>query len=66
MNHDDFVSAFILCIKQLMQGDPNQYNNLGLKFMAKFVASFQAEDMHPLFDSIFQWIVKVSLIFSWQ
>lgn len=46
-----------------MQGDFNQFNNIGLKFMAEFVSSFQAEDMHPLFDSIFQWIFKVS--WSW-
>lgn len=64
MEHDDFTSTFILCLKQLMQGDSNQYNNLGLRFMATFVTSFQAEDMHPLFDSIFEWIFNVSLIFS--
>lgn len=41
MEHDDFTSTFILCLKQLMQNDSNQYNNLALKFMAKFVTSFQ-------------------------
>lgn len=41
MEHDDFTSTFIICLKQLMQGDSNQYNNLALKFMAKFVTSFQ-------------------------
>lgn len=60
MEHDDFTSIFIVCLKQLMQSDFNQFSNLGLKFMAGFVTSFQAEDMHPLFDSLFLWILKVS------
>lgn len=60
MEHDEFETTFILCLKQLMQGDCNHYTNAGLKFMAEFVTSFQAEDMHPLFDSIFQFIFNVS------
>lgn len=60
MEHDDFKATFILCLKQLMQADCNQFSNTGVKFMAEFVSSFQAEDMHPLFDSMFQWIFKVS------
>lgn len=65
MEHDDFTSIFIVCLKQLMQSDFNQFSNLGLKFMAEFVASFQAEDMHPLFDSLFLWIFKVSGTECW-
>lgn len=62
MEHDDFVSSLIPCLKQLMQCDSNQFNSTGLKFMAEFVSSFQAEDMHPLFDSVFLWIVTVSTV----
>lgn len=52
-----------MCLKQFMQQDSNQYNNTGLKFMAKFTTSFQAEDMHPLFDSMFEWIFHVNILF---
>ncbi|XP_037033540.1 condensin complex subunit 3-like [Bradysia coprophila] len=58
MEHDDFTTVFIVCLKQLMQSEINQFTNTGLKFMAEFVSTFQAEDMHPLFDSIFVWIFK--------
>lgn len=61
MEHDDFTTVFILCLKQLMQTEFNQFTNTGLKFMAEFVSSFQAEDMHPLFDSIFVWVFHVSI-----
>ncbi|KAG4067432.1 hypothetical protein HA402_009669 [Bradysia odoriphaga] len=58
MDHNDFTTIFIVCLKQLMQSEINQFTNTGLKFMAEFVSTFQAEDMHPLFDSIFVWIFK--------
>lgn len=61
MEHDDFTSIFIKCLKQFMTGAESRYKEIGLKFMAEFVSTFQAEDMHPLFDSIIQWNLKVSL-----
>lgn len=62
MEHDRFTDTFIHCMKQLMQADVNQYTNAGLEFMGRFVSTFQAEDMHPLFDSVFQWIFKVRIL----
>ncbi|KAJ6635929.1 Condensin complex subunit 3, partial [Pseudolycoriella hygida] len=58
MEHEHFTSVFINCTKQLMQGDMNEFKNRGLKFMAEFVSTFQSEDMHSLFDSMFMWIFK--------
>ncbi len=60
MEHDEFTESFINCLKQLLQVEGSNFVDIGLKFMAEFVTSFEAEDMHPLFDSIFQWLFKVS------
>lgn len=62
MKHDEFTEIYIDCLKHLMGSDFNDFTDTGLKFMAEFVSTFQAEDMHPLFDSIFEWNLKVKSV----
>lgn len=58
-----FMKTFIIVIKQLLIKDENHsYANIGLEFAAKFVSSFDDEEMHPTLTHTFDWLLNVSII----
>ncbi len=64
IGHDEFLSIFIRCLKQLIDKDEAvaMYANVGLQFMAKFATSLTKEssdDMHEFLEAVFDWVLKV-------
>ncbi|XP_055916686.1 condensin complex subunit 3 isoform X2 [Eupeodes corollae] len=58
MDHDAFMFTFIKMVKSAMEGEEtNEYAYTTLLFCAKFVASYDVDDTHPVLVDTCRWLL---------
>lgn len=63
MDHDSFVKSLTNMIKIAMQAEEkNEYAESTLVFVAKYAASYNTEDTHPVLLYLFHWTLTVSIL----
>lgn len=49
-----------MCFEQLLtKNDTHEYANIALKFIAKYLSSYDSEEAHPTMTAMFEYILEV-------